>query len=316
MPYQPTRINTDLSAMVDRQTGSGFGGNLLRAFGMMQQGQQANAALGQRKKEFDVETQFREAKFNSDQLDKQRAYNMLQQNLMNEQADKDALASIAERTAGNLDKLDEELSAFAPKSLFGIRAQTGFQNQVKTHLWEKKAAQTKDYFEDSARKNLGPEDYAKWVNMQNNPDTGFPGQDKITFLNERVKAKQGGGELLFEDIDIGGKNFTTVRQEGKGGFRLIPHEAEGSNKINFAKWQEAARMYRDANAALSDFKKTTTDAQRGEAVRARDAAQATMMELEKVMKSPAAATQAAPTNTPSAVPAVKFIYKDGQLVPQ
>lgn len=302
-------INTDISAMVDRQTGSQFGGNLIQALGMMQRGKQAEKEMAFRDKQQAFENNLRIQKFEADQRDAERTYNLLQTNLYNEQADKDALAAITERAAGDLDKLDEELATFSPKSIFGIRAHSGLQGQLKTHLMEKKAATTKNYFEDSARKNLDPEDYAVWLNMENNPETGIPGSDKITFLNERVVAKRAAGDkgvLEFEEVDIGGKPFTSVRAKGSANFRLIPHEAEGDRKFILEKWKAAARLHKSLSESLADTKKTLKPENFESAKSQRDAVAKQMDELEIQMRAPVAA--------PAAVsPASSFSPEMGDL---
>lgn len=304
-------INTDISAVVDRQTGSQFGGNLIQALGMMQRGRMAEKEMTARDKQQMFENNLRIQKFQADERDAERTYNMLQTNLYNEQADKDALASITERAAGDLDKLDEELATFSPKSIFGIRAHQGLQGQLKTHLMEKKAATTKNYFEDSARKNLDPEDYAVWINMENNPETGLPGTDKITFLNERVVAKRAAGDkgvLEFEEVDIGGKPFTSVRAKGSANFRLIPHEGEGDNKFLLEKWKAAARLHKSLSEALADTKRTLKPENFKEAMAQRDAVAKQMEDFELQMKARRGGPRASPTTAPSvdagAVPGV------------
>lgn len=289
-------INTDISAMVDRQTGSQFGGNLIQALGMMQRGKQAEKDMAFRDKQQAFENDLKLQQFEANQRDAERTYNLLRTNLANEQADKDALALITERANGNLDMLDEELAKFSPKSIFGIRAHSGLQGQLKTHLMEKKAATTRNYFEDSARKNLDPEDYLTWINMENNPDTGLPGAEKVSFLNARIQSKDA-GTLDFEDVEIGGKPYTTVRARGSKNFRLIPHDVQGGSKLHQMKWQEASRIYRDATSALSDLKKTLRPEQAAEARAAQAAAKKTMEEMEVLMSSPQSPAGAAPTTT-------------------
>lgn len=323
MPWNPTRINTDIGAMVDRQTGSGFGGNLLRAFGMMQQGQQANKA-----------TEFREKEFAAQQLDKDRAYNMLSKNLENEQLDKDVLGTLVDSTNGDIDKLDDELAKFSPRSLFGIKAHGVLQNQTKTHLMEKKALQTKNYFEDSARKNLDPEDYATWVNMENNPETGFPGQDKITFLNERVKSKQTSPN--FKNLPLDAQLYETMLgyeekgdSEGAGVMRDTIERRRGSafSKADDAALKDAYARRRQAERSLQDAKTNLIPASKAAAEEARDKANADLSTLLKPKTTKAAPqetiteeviteTPAAPAGTNSPISLKWMFDKSGNLVPQ
>lgn len=149
---------------------------------------------------------------------------------------------------------------------------------------------------------LLPVDRAQALSMPREEGTGLPTPETWAFVYQAAARSQAakeaeqraktGGDLIFEDFDIGGKKYTGVRQEGKGGFRLLPHEAQGANKMNFAKWQEAARLYRDATAALSDVKKTLKAEQMAEARASQAAAKKTMEDLEKAMISPASAGDA------------------------
>lgn len=131
-----------------------------------------------------------------------------------------------------------------------------------------------------------------------------------TSMFDKELAKEG-GELMFEDIDIGGKKFTSVRQEGKGGFRLIPHE--GNDKLTIMKFQEASRQKRDALKALSDFKRTLEPAQKQAAQDALEAAQKIIDESEARLSSPGAMESKA-KETPAQSQEVIRIDKNGKRV--
>jgi len=254
-------INTDISAVVDRQTGSQFGGNLIRALGMLQQGKQFDKQQKAHQEQQQFENDLREQQFEATRLDRDRTYRLLQSNIANEQADKDALEAITTRAAGDLDKLDEELATFSPKSIFGIRAHQGLQGQLKTHLQEKKINSTKNYFEDMARKNLDPEDYATYSNMENNPDTGLPMQDKVLFLNERVRAKA--NVQNFKNLPLPAQIYERYKRyvdEGDDmGAEIMLREIQNLKSKDFnhsdnAIFQDALIRRRNADRLLADPK--------------------------------------------------------------
>lgn len=137
----------------------------------------------------------------------------------------------------------------------------------------------------------------------------------VTPFNAALNTESKNSELIFEEADIGGKKFTTIRQAGKGGFRLIPHS--GDNKMKAAKLQAAYRQKQQALNGLGSSSAMLKE-QKGVLQKSLDEAEKTITELEGSFEEGAAESAApaaaSPTNAPKAGLQWKF-DASGNLAP-